>query len=88
MFTFKPSVPWSKVAILGMAIPPLIGNLYNGYINPSYWVDEFVPYYMEIMGVDRPDRTSGIDCTPPTLVRGASLKICCCATSFMMLCYR
>ena len=37
-------------------IPPLIGNPYNGYINP-YWVDEFIPYYMEIMGVDRPDRT-------------------------------
>ena len=28
----------------------------NGYINPYYWVDEFIPY-MEIMGVDRPDRT-------------------------------
>ena len=25
-------VPWSKVAILGMVIPPLIGNPYNGYI--------------------------------------------------------
>ena len=24
---------------------------YNGYINPYYWVDEFFPYYMEIMGV-------------------------------------
>ena len=23
------------------------------------WVDEFIPYYMEIMGVDRPDRTFG-----------------------------
>ena len=23
------------------------------------WVDEFIPYYMEIMGVDRPDRTHG-----------------------------
>ena len=21
------------------------------------WFDEFIPYYMEIMGVDRPDRT-------------------------------
>ena len=45
-------VPWSKVAILGMGnLPPLIGNPYNGYINPYYWVDEFIPYYMEIMGV-------------------------------------
>ena len=50
-------MPWSKVAILGMAIPPLIGILNNGYINPYYWVDEFIPYYMEIMGVDRPDCT-------------------------------
>ena len=32
-------MPWSKVAILGMVIPPLIGNPYNGYINPYYWVD-------------------------------------------------
>ncbi len=56
-FTFRLYVPWSKVAILGMVIPPLIGNPYNGYINPYYWVDEFIPYYMEIMGVDRPDRT-------------------------------
>ena len=23
-----------------MAIPPLIGNPYNGYINPYYWVDD------------------------------------------------
>ena len=23
-------------------------NRYNGYINPYYWVDEFIPYYMEI----------------------------------------
>ena len=37
-------VPWSKVAILGMVISPLVGNPYNGYINPYYWVDEFIPY--------------------------------------------
>ena len=28
-------VPWPKVAILGMVIPPSIGKPYNGYINPS-----------------------------------------------------
>ena len=33
----------------GMVIQPLIGNPYSGYINPYYWVDEFIPYYMEIM---------------------------------------
>ena len=33
-------MPGSKVAILGMVIPPLIGNPYNGYINPYYWVDD------------------------------------------------
>ena len=37
-----------------VVFPPLIGNPDNGYINPYYWVDEFIPYYMEIMGVDRP----------------------------------
>ena len=26
-------------------------------IYPDYWVDKFIPYYLEIMGVDRPDRT-------------------------------
>ena len=50
--------PGSKLLVLGMGIiPPLIGNPLNGYINPYYWVDEFIPYYMEIMGVDRPWHT-------------------------------
>ncbi len=42
-----------QLLILRMVIPPLIGNPYNGYtyIIPYYWVDEFIPYYMEIMGV-------------------------------------
>ena len=26
-------MPWSKVAVLGIVIPPLIGNPYNRYIN-------------------------------------------------------
>ena len=34
------NVPWSKVAILGMVIPPFNRNPYNGYINPYYWVDD------------------------------------------------
>ena len=33
-------VPGSNLLILGMVIPPLIGNPYNGYINPYYWVDD------------------------------------------------
>ena len=44
-------VPWSKVAIFGDDHPTFNRNPYNGYINPYYWVDEFIPYYMEIMGV-------------------------------------
>ena len=41
-----PYVPWSKVAILGMGVfPPLIGNPYNGYINPYYWVDDYPLLY-------------------------------------------
>ena len=38
-------VPWSKVAILGMVIPPFNGNPYNGYINPYYWVDDHPQLY-------------------------------------------
>ena len=40
IFSEKTYVPGSKVAILGMVIPPLIGNPYNGYISPYYWVDD------------------------------------------------
>ena len=32
--------PGSKLLVLGMVIQPLIGNPYNGYINPYYWVDD------------------------------------------------
>ena len=32
--------PGSKLPVLGMVIQPLIGNPYNGYINPYYWVDD------------------------------------------------
>ena len=32
-------MPGSKLPILGMVIPSLIENPYNGNINPSYWVD-------------------------------------------------
>ena len=31
--------PGSKLLVLGMVLQPLIGNPYNGYINPYYWVD-------------------------------------------------
>ena len=33
-------VPGSKLLMLGMVIPPIIRNPYNGYINPYYWVDD------------------------------------------------
>ena len=36
---------------IGDGHPTFNRNPYNGYINPYYWVDEFIPYYMEIMGV-------------------------------------
>ena len=32
--------PGSKLLVLGMVIQPLIGNPYNGYINPYFWVDD------------------------------------------------
>ena len=41
--------PGSKLLVLGMGdLQPLIGNPLNGYINPYYKVDEFIPYNMEI----------------------------------------
>ena len=43
-------VPGSKLLILGMVIPPLIGSPYNGYINPYYKVDDY-PYHRKTMGV-------------------------------------
>ena len=46
-------MPGSKLHILGMVIPPSIGNPYNKYINP-YWVDEFIPYSMDLMAVSTP----------------------------------
>ncbi len=40
---------WARVdqlVVLGMGdIPPLIGNPYNGYINPYYWVDDYPLLY-------------------------------------------
>ena len=33
-------VPGSKLLTLGMVILPLMGNPYNRYINPYYWVDD------------------------------------------------
>ena len=44
-FILAPYEPGSKLVVLGMAIPPLIGNPYNGYINPYYWVDDHPPLY-------------------------------------------
>ena len=40
-----------------MAIPPLIGNPYNGYINPYYWVDEFIPYYIQMLQEGKPNQS-------------------------------
>ena len=47
-------VPGSKLLVLGMVIPALIRNPDNVYIEPHYWVDDFIPYYMEIMGASTP----------------------------------
>ena len=57
-----------KGRYIGDGHPTFNRNPYNGYINPYYWVDEFIPYYMEIMGVGRPWHIW-------TKTRGASLFI-------------
>ena len=33
-------------------LPPLIGNPYNGYINPYYWVDDHPLLYGNNRGLD------------------------------------
>ncbi len=37
---------------MGMVIQPLIGNPYNGYINPYYWVDDHPLLYGHIGSLD------------------------------------
>ena len=44
--------PGSKLLVLGMVIQPLIGNPYNGYINPYYWVDDHPLLYGNIGSLD------------------------------------
>ena len=45
--------PGSKLLVLGMGdLPPLIGNPYNGYINPYYWVDDHPLLYGNIGSLD------------------------------------
>ena len=48
-------VPGSKLPMLGMVISPLIGIVLMGPYKPlRTWVDEFIPYYMEISWGFRP----------------------------------
>ena len=37
-----------KSRFIGDGHPTFNRNPYNWYIKPYYWVDEFIPYYMEI----------------------------------------
>ena len=37
-----------KSRYIGDGHPTFNRNPYNGYINPYYWVDEFISYYMEM----------------------------------------
>lgn len=39
-----------QLPIFGDGHPTFNWRPYNGYIDPYYWVDKFIPYYMEIMG--------------------------------------
>ncbi len=40
-----------KSRYIGDGHPTFKRNSYNGYINPYYWVDFPIPYYMEIKAV-------------------------------------
>ena len=53
LMTNRTHVPGSKLIILGMVIPPLIGILIMGPYKPLLnWVEFPIPYYMQIMGVE------------------------------------
>ena len=45
-------MPGSKLLVLRMVIQPLIGNPYNGYINPYYWVDDHPLLYGNNVSLD------------------------------------
>ena len=50
-FAVSLCVQGSKLLILEMVTPPLVGNPYSGYFfHPYCWVDEFIPNYMENHG--------------------------------------
>ena len=64
--TFEPHTfeyvyePGSKLLVLGMVIQPLIGNPYNGYINPYYWVDDHPLLYRNNGSLDPSTYTFGL----------------------------
>ena len=58
---------------IGDGHPTFDRNPYNWYIKPYYWVDEFIPYYMEIMGVDRP--IAHMNLKPGGIFRTAMLSL-------------
>ena len=43
--SLKLYAPGSELLIFWMVIPPLVGDPYNGYINPYYWLDDHPPSY-------------------------------------------
>ena len=61
----------------GNGLPALDRNPYNGYgyVKPYYWLEEFIPYYVETMGVDPPDRTN-IPGKRRTRSKGSSKERC------------
>ena len=66
-------MPGSKLLVLGMVIPPLIGNPipYNGYINPYYKVDDHPLLYGNNGSLDPG--------TCDRLPEGSTLKLMCCS---------
>ena len=68
-----PYEPGSKLLVLGMVIQPLIGNPYNGYINPYYWVDDHPLLYGNNGSLDPStykdsEKSDGSSCDPSHLV--------------------
>ena len=77
--TPNPSEPGSKLLVLGMVIQPLIGNPYNGYINPYYWVDDHPLLYGNIGSLDPipSGKRSISQCLPNGVASGLTHKERC-----------
>ena len=64
----KTYVPGSKLVVLGMVIPPLVGNSHSGYINPYYWIDDHPLLHGNNGSLDPSTYQSGVNNMSPLAI--------------------